>query len=283
MTEWLEGRGPTYVDTTVLSTEEAKELKEDLLNERPSFVLFLASRGHDITKKPVEIYGSDPYIVGGHTGSGYWVDMDRMTTAPGLFAAGETAAGNPNKFVGGCATEGRLAARGAVKYAQSVKLPPLDRQQVENEKERVFAPLLRGAEFDGISAIEMEERMQRLMDEYAGGIHQFYRMNEERLDYALENLKALAEQTKYLYAKDLHELMNAHEVIDRLAVAEVLVHHLKYRKETRWPGWQTRLDYPQVDPQLDCFVESRRDTKTGAIEMFTRPYQQLIPGDRTKT
>lgn len=82
MEEWLNGRGPCYCDTTVLSPQAAREMMEDYLNERPSFVLFLASRGQDVTKEPIEIYGSDPYIVGGHTGSGYWVDINRMTTLP---------------------------------------------------------------------------------------------------------------------------------------------------------------------------------------------------------
>ena len=280
MNEWLEGRGPCYADTTHLSEEEAKELKTDYLNERPSYVLFLASRGQDITKEPIEIYGSDPYLVGGHTSSGYWVEIDRMTTIPGLFAAGETAGGNPNKFVGGCAAEGVLATRGAIKYMESVALSDDDEAQIAKEKQRVFAPLLKGPEFDGVSPIEMEERMQRLMDEYAGGTSQFYRTNEERLDYALKHLKMLMDQVQYLYAKDLHDLMNAHEVIDRLDVAEILVHHLKYRKETRWAGWQTRSDYPEVDPDLDCFVESKRNRETGEIEMFTRPYEQIVPGDR---
>jgi adenylylsulfate reductase subunit A len=282
MMEWLEGRGPVYVDTTVLDEEEAKDLREDLLNERPTFVLFLASRGIDITKEPVEIYGSDPYIVGGHTGSGFWVDIKRMTTIPGLFAAGEAAGGSPNKFVGGCAAEGRLAARGAVEYLASVQLPEADPAILSQEKERVFAPLMRGPAFDGITPVEMEERLQRLMDEYAGGISQFYRMNEERLEYALKNVKMLQSQTQYLFAKDLHDLMNAHEVMDRLDVAELLIHHLKFRKETRWPGWQTRMDYPEPNPELDCFVESRRDPSTGSVEVFTRPYEQLIPGDRTQ-
>ncbi len=280
MEEWLAGRGPCYADTTHLGPEEVKEMMVDYLNERPAFVLFLAARGQDISKEPIEIYGSDPYVVGGHTQSGYWVDIERMTTVPGLFAAGESAGGNPNKFVGGCAAEGKLAARGALKYLAGVTQPELDVQQVEREKERVFAPLLRGPEFDGVSPTEMEERMQRLMDEYAGGTTQFYRCNEERLDYALKHLKMLEDQTRYLYAKDLHDLMGAHEVIDRLEVAEVLVHHLKFRKETRWQGWQTRSDYPEMDPKLDCFVESRRQKETGEIEMFTRPYEQLIPGDR---
>ncbi|MEW6264250.1 MAG: adenylyl-sulfate reductase subunit alpha [Thermodesulfobacteriota bacterium] len=282
MEEWLAGRGPTYVDTTHLSDDEARELKIDYLNERPSFVLFLASRGQDVTREPIEIYGSDPYIVGGHTQSGYWVDLDRMTTIPGLFAAGETAGGNPNKFVGGCAAEGKLAVRGAVKYLDAISLPDLDRRQVEEEKERVFAPLLRGAGFDGVSPLEMEERMQRLMDEYAGGTSQFYRTNEERLDYALKHLKMLRGQTKYLYARDLHDLMSAHEVMDRLEVAEVLVHHLKFRRETRWAGWQTRSDYPNPDPNLDCFVETKKNLETGEIEVFTRPYEQIVPGDRMK-
>jgi len=205
-----------------------------------------------------------------------------MSTIPGIFAAGETAGGTPNKFVGGCGSEGRLAARGALEYLEKAALAPLDEKQIAFEKERIFATLLRGASFDGITPVEMEERLQRLMDEYAGGVHQFYRMNEERLNYALKNIKILQDQEKYIFARDLHDLMNAHEVIDRLAVAEALVHHLLYRKETRWPGWQTRLDYPQTDPNLDCFVESVRDPQSGEIKMFTRPYEQKVPGDRTK-
>ena len=93
----------------------------------------------------------------------------------------------------------------------------------------------------------------------------------------------LKAQTNLLYAVDLHDLMNVHEVIDRLDVAEVLVHHLKFRKETRWQGWQTRTDYPAIDPDLDCFVESRLNKENGVIEMFTRPYEQLVPGDRYRS
>jgi adenylylsulfate reductase subunit A len=42
------------------------------------------------------------------------------------------------------------------------------------------------------------------------------------------------------------------------------------------------MDYPETDPKLDCFVESRQEPETGEIKMFTRPYEQIIPGDRTK-
>jgi adenylylsulfate reductase subunit A len=282
MEEWLAGRGPCYCDTTHMTPEKTKAMMEDYLNERPSFVLFLASRGQDPSKEPIEIFGSDPYILGGHTGGGYWVDMERMTTLPGLFAAGETAGGNPNKFVGGCCAEGKLAARGALAFMAAVDAPAPDAAQIEREKERVYAPLLT-REAEGIRPVEMKERLQRLMDEYAGGSSQFYRTNEQQLDYALRHIKMLQSQFCHLRAQDLHELMQASETMDRVDVAEAVVHHLKARKETRWAGWQTRSDYPERDDaNFDCFVESRRDADTGEIVTFTRPYEQLLPGDRYK-
>jgi adenylylsulfate reductase subunit A len=195
------------------------------------------------------------------------------------------AGGVPNKFVGGCAAEGLLAARGAVEYIAKLEDDiEIDESQIEAEKERVYAPLFRMInEGEGIKPKEMEERMQRLMDEYAGGVHQFFRMSEEQLQYALKHIKILQDQVKYLVANDLHELMSAHEVIDRLDVAEVLIYHLMYRKETRWPGWQTRTDYPEKnDQEFDCFVNSRKNPETGKIEVFTREYKQIVPGDRLK-
>jgi len=119
------------------------------------------------------------------------------------------------------------------------------------------------------------------MDEYAGGVSTFYEMNEERLAAALKHLNKVKPQVEYLLARDWHQLMLAHEVIDRLDVAEVLVHHLMYRKETRWPGFQTRLDYPERDDRHWLkFVNSYRDKKSGQIVMVTRPYEQVVPGDR---
>lgn len=280
MEEWLAGRGPCYCDTRNIGEKAAREMMEDYLNERPSFVLFLASRGQDVNKEPIEIYGSDPYILGGHTGGGYWVDMQRMTTLPGLFAAGETAGGNPNKFVGGCCAEGKLAARGAVAWLQEHPSTAVNADVVEKERQRVYAPLL-SREQDGVRPVEMKERLQRLMDEYAGGVSQFYRTNEERLDYALRHIKILQQQFCYLRAQTLHDLMQAHETMDRVDVAEAVVHHLKARKETRWAGWQTRSDYPERDDvHFDCFVESQRNSATGEIETFTRPYKQMLSGDR---
>lgn len=281
MEEWLAGRGPCYVDTTHMTPDQIKDLKTDYLNERPSFVLFLAARNQDVSKDPIEIYGSDPYIVGGHTASGYWIDVKRATTVPGLFACGDVAGGTPNKFVGGCAAEGVLSARGALEYLKNSGSGQftVKKDLVGQEKSRVFCPFERQLNVgEGISPWHMEERLQRLMDEYAGGVHQFYRMNRERLEYALKNIAILQDQAKYLVANDWHELMKCNEVIDMVDTAEVLVHHLLYREETRWPGWQSRVDFPERnDEKFNCFVNSRRDPNTGQVEMFTRPYEKMVP------
>jgi len=277
MEEWRAGRGPTFIDTTHMDEETCHSMLTDYLNERPSFVLYLAANGIDPTKQPVEVYGSDPYIVGGHTGSGFWVDIERMTTVPGLFAAGETAGGNPNKFVGGCAAEGKLAARGALKVIAEKGDVKLDDAQVQAEKARVFSPLFKGEDFDGLTPEEVKERLQRLMDEYAGGTSQFYRVNEEQLDYALRHIQILKQQMEFIQVNTLHDLMHAHEVMERIEVAEIVCHHLKGRKETRWAGWQTRTDYPERDDEnFNCFVESRKNLETGEIEVFTRPYERIV-------
>ena len=277
MEEWREGRGPTYIDTTHMDEETCHSMLTDYLNERPSFVLFLAANGHNPVERPVEVYGSDPYIVGGHTGSGFWVEINRMTTVPGLFAAGETAGGNPNKFVGGCAAEGKLATRGAIEFIKQQGEVSVSEEQIQAEKERVFDPLFKGEDFDGLTPEEVKERLQRLMDEYAGGTSQFYRVNEAQLEYALRHIEMLKKHIPLLKAGSLHELMHAHEVIDRIDVAEIVCHHLKGRKETRWPGFQTRTDYPQRDDEnFNCFVESRRNIETGEIEVFTRPYERIV-------
>ena len=68
----------------------------------------------------VEIEGTEPYIVGGHTASGYWVDNGRRTTVKGLFAAGDVAGGCPQKYVTGALAEGEIAAESMTKYLKNL-------------------------------------------------------------------------------------------------------------------------------------------------------------------
>lgn len=281
--EVKEGRGPCYMDTTHLTEEQVKNLKAAFLDMYPGIVLYWSANNIDPSKEPVEIQGTEPYVMGGHCQAGYWIDVDRKSTVPGLWAAGDVAGGSPYKFVSGCWAEGVLAARSAVEEIK--KLGDMDADVsalIDAEQERVFAPMKRHQEVgEGVTADEMEERMQKVMDEYAGGVSVFYEMNEERLVVALKHIKRMKDQIEYMVADDLHNLMKAHEVIDRLDVSEVLVKHLIHRKETRWPGYQTRLDYPERDDYNWLkFVNSKLNTETGEVEVVERPYEQIIPGDR---
>ncbi|MFY9268683.1 MAG: adenylyl-sulfate reductase subunit alpha [Candidatus Manganitrophaceae bacterium] len=282
--EIKEGRGPVYLDTRGLSEEQVRALKAAYLDMYPSMVLYWAANQIDPSKEPIEVQTTEPYIVGGHCQAGYWVDADRRTTVKGLYAAGDVAGGAPFKFVSGCWAEGAIAARAI--GADIASLPPIriSEEQMNTEEERAFAPLKRqGKVRYAALASDIEARLQKVMDQYAGGASTYYEMNEEMLSIARQRLARLPADFEKLVAHDLHQLMKAHEVIDRVDVAQVLVEHMLYRKETRWPSYHTRTDYPERnDADWLKFVNSRRDPQSGRIEMFTRPYEQIIPGDRYK-
>jgi adenylylsulfate reductase subunit A len=277
--EMKEGRGPVYLDTRGITPEQVRKLKMAYLDMYPSIVLYWATNGFDPSRHPVEVQTTEPYIVGGHCQSGYWVDVQRRTTLKGLYAAGDVAGGAPYKFVSGCWAEGVISARAAGEYAMRTTLPPLDVERVEREAQHVFRPLFRaGRIFQAIPYKDFEARLQKIMEEYAGGATRYYEMTEPQLLEARRLLGQLPKDFDLLVARDLHELMKVHEVMDRVEVARVLVEHLLYRKETRWPGYQTRVDYPgRDDVNWLKFVNSRRDPQTGRIEMLTRPYEQLVP------
>src|SRR3989338_6476047 len=268
MLENAAGRGPCYLDLSHLGrgTKEERQFKEDLLHMSPTAALLWAGRKGSGGR--LEISGSEPYIVGGHGEAGYWIDVRRRTSLPGLYAAGDVAGGAPKKYASGSWVEGRIAARTALEEMGSVETPDIDADIVEREKERVTAPLKRDT---GIRPQDMEERLQKLMDEYAGGLSTRYELNEERLLIARDLLPGLRSHADLLTAGGYHELVSALEVLDRIDVARVVVEHLLYRKETRWPCSQSRLDYPERDDDRWLrFVNSMMDTKTGAIKIIER-------------
>ncbi len=263
------GRGPCYLDLGHIgrgSVEEGR-FKGDLLNMSPSMALLWA--GRDGGDSRLEISGSEPYIVGGHGEAGYWIDVRRRTSLPGLYAAGDVAGGAPKKYASGSWVEGRIAARTALEEMRSAQeTSGVDIDIVEGEKERVTAPLKRDR---GISPQDMEERLQKLMDEYAGGLSTRYELNEERLLIARGLLSELRGRTDLLMAGGRHELVSAMEAVDRIDVARVVVEHLLHRKETRWPCSQSRLDYPDRDDgRWLKFVNSVMDTGTGEIKIVER-------------
>ena len=263
------GRGPCYLDTTTLNEAVERRLKEDFLNMNPQIILLWASKGMNPRTRPVEIQGTEPFIVGGHCQAGYWIDKERRTTIPGLYAAGEVAGGAPKKYVSGSWVEARIAATTALEDIKGVTLKDIDEEVIRGEKTRVLAPLKKKA---GLSPVDVRERLQKIMDEYAGGISMNYALQEERLLEARRLLKCLKDRMKDIAAVSNYNLVEALECIDRIDVARVLVEHLIYRKETRWSCYQTRLDYPEKDnSRWLTFVNSMYNHNTDEIKMVERP------------
>ncbi len=279
VTENRYGRGPCFLDTTHLDPEASRKLKEAYLNMSPGILLKWADDGVEPHEKPVEISGSEPYVVGGHGQAGYWVDTKRRTSLQGLFAAGDVAGGAPKKYVTGCMVEGMLAAEAAWEAIEAGDLTgpgPEDvpKAVVEKELQRVRAPL---ETEDGFSADELEERLQKIMDEYAGGISSSYQVHREKLLLARDQLARLQQDLVRAKADDLHQLLRVHEVIDRVYVARVLVEHLLYRRETRWRCYQERIDYPERDDlNWMKFVNSRYNPDTDTVTIIERNHEGLV-------
>ena len=253
-----EGRGPCYLHTEGIKEEQGKDLLKAYLNMAPSQTLKWIESGKEPNEQDVEIEGTEPYIVGGHTASGYWIDDARRTTLKGLYAAGDVAGGCPQKYVTGALVEGEIAAETILKdlkqeeegqqsegQASKEQLEKLA-QAVDQEYESCFAEK---KSFFGTEQIE--EAMQKVMDAYAGGIGTNYRYNEKQLNIAEEKIDQLFALTKDLTAKDTDDLLHIYEVKERLVVCKSVIAHLKARKETRWRGFGQNMDYPGTKDDWD--------------------------------
>ncbi|MGM0369760.1 MAG: adenylyl-sulfate reductase subunit alpha [Bacillota bacterium] len=273
MNEQEEGRGPCYLDVSHLDRAGNQRLKKTFLNMAPDIVLKWADEGVEPSEQPIEIYGTEPYLVGGHSQSGYWIDEDRQTTLRGLYAAGDVAGGAPKKYATGCMVEGEIAALAAVDYIQEVEVGAITKEQIEEEYNRVVAPLNRE---QGIGPQQLEERLQKIMDEYAGGLSSNYKLSENKLLEAKRLLELLEADIKLMAADNKHQLMKAHEVIDRILVAQVLVEHLLYRKETRWKSYQERVDYPDKnDRDWFKFINSIYNSEQQQVEIIEREHVEV--------
>ena len=245
--ENIKGNGPCFIETKGISKEVEDQLFRAYLNMAPSQTLKWIESGNHPSKDNIEVEGTEPYIVGGHTGSGYWIDGNRKTTLRGLYAIGDVAGGSPKKYVTGCFAEGEIAAESVLAHINDKNIIKLEKQQIDELKNNLEKRLVQNEENLQYNVQDIEQAMQKVMDEYAGGISTQYGYNEERLDIAIEKLEELNQLSEKLKAKNMHELLFIRELLDRLIVSKVLIHHLKARKETRWEIYQKNLSYKKID------------------------------------
>ena len=270
--ENLEGRGPCYLRTEGITAEQDESLKKAYLNMAPSQTLKWLESGKNPSEQNVEIEGTEPYIVGGHTASGYWVDTDRETTIHGLFAAGDVAGGCPQKYVTGAMVEGEIAAKKIVSQLNEER----DKEMTadENTEKKVLDAKI--TEYNRYLSNEgsmyeteaLEEAMQKVMDEYAGGISTHYQFNEKQLALAKEKIEKIEKLAENVNAGDMHELMFVYELKERLTVCKSVIAHLFARKETRWHSFDENLDYPKKSGDWLKYVNSKMED--GKITVFTR-------------
>ncbi len=265
--ENLGGRGPCYLETHGIRQEEAEALERAYLNMAPAQTLFWRESGLNPRGFDVEIEGSEPYVVGGHTASGYWIGTDRSTTLPGLFAAGDVAGGCPQKYVTGALVEGEIAAEAAAKYAAMTERQPDLTGMKEKIMERV-RHLIDGETVGPYTTESLEEAMQQAMDEYAGGIKTHYGYSECSLQIAGRHVERLIKLSDNLRAADAYGLLKIFELRERLLVCKALLAHLSARKETRWHAFAEHLDYPEARDEFKVFINSRLEH--GKIRIIRR-------------
>jgi adenylylsulfate reductase subunit A len=273
-----EGRGPCYLKTDEITKEQEEDLYKAYLNMAPSQTLKWLEGGQGPSEQNVEIEGTEPYIVGGHTASGYWVDNGRATTIKGLYAAGDVCGGAPQKYVTGALVEGKIAAESMMAFLAEEQ--PADdagqdaaAQALLDSYETYFSnpPSL-------ITIEQVEETMQKIMDTYAGGIASSYQFNETGLALAKEKITALFPVLAGLHAEDMDDLLQIYEIRERLTVCLTLIEHLAARKETRWHSFAENMNYREESGAFEKYVNSvKEDGKTRIIfrELVTDDYEPL--------
>ncbi len=253
------GRGPCFLRTKGITPEQEQSLLKAYLNMAPSQTLHWVESGELPGEYNVEIEGTEPYIVGGHTASGFWVDKDRASTIKGLYAAGDAAGGAPQKYVTGALAEGEIAAESMLRYLGGSSPRSIAEESIashENEISRFLGSS--GNSESPYTTEQLEEAMQTAMDSYAGGIKTNYRFSENSLDIADRRIAQLMTLSDSLRAGDMQELMYIYELRERLTVCRTVTAHLKARHETRWHCFAENSDYPERDDEhWKVFVNSR--------------------------
>ncbi|MFC2047329.1 adenylyl-sulfate reductase subunit alpha [Chloroflexota bacterium] len=283
--------------------EVESEAWEDFLDMTISQAILWAGTNTSPEEKPSEIQACEPYFIGSHSGaSGAWVSgpedlsppeyfwgYNRMCTVKGIFAAGDASGASSHKFSDGSHAEARIAAKAALAYCvDNPGQPKVSPDQIEALKQQILKPLdlyeQNCATTDNpdvnenyIRPLQFMYRLQKIMDEYAGGITTMFMTNKPYLEKGLELLDFLKEDSEKLAAEDLHELTRCWENIHRMWQAEAHVRSVLFREETRWPGYYFRADMPKMDDKnWKVFVNCKWDPKTDKWDVFTKDIIQIV-------
>ena len=286
--------------------ELESEAWEDFLDMTISQAILWAATDTEPEKKPSEIMACDPYFIGSHSGaSGAWVSgpedlqtdetmseyfwgYQHMTTVNGLFAAGDASGASSHKFSSGSHAEGRICGKAAISYiVDNNDAPNVDDAQIDALKAEILKPLVTFDEHKGgttdpdinpnyIRPKQFMYRLQKIMDEYSGGVSSQFKTNDKLLEKGMELLTYLREDKEHLAAENQHELMRCWENVHRMFQAEAHMRSIDFREETRWPGYYFRTDKPDMDnDNWLAFCNCKYDKSTGEWEMMKKPVKYI--------
>ncbi len=315
MMDMKAGKGPIYMNThtamaELAKTMDAKQIKhleaeawEDFLDMAIGQAGLWAGMDIEPDKVPSEIMPTEPYLLGSHAGcAGFWVSgpadiapkewvwgRNRESTVKGMFMMGDICGASGHKFSSGSHAEGRIVGKGAIAFILENKdFKPTVSKSADELAGEIYLPFEVYEKYKTYSTAPeinpnyikpkmVQARLQKIADEYFGGISTWYMTSKTMLERGLQLLAVLKEDALLSGAKDLHELMRAWENYHRIWSVEAHAKHILFREETRYPGYYYRGDHlPIDDVNWKCFVNSKFDPKTGEWPVFKKPYVQLI-------
>jgi succinate dehydrogenase / fumarate reductase, flavoprotein subunit len=267
--------GGAYLDIAWIK-EKLPNAEEHIKKKLPSmYHQFKQLANVDITKEPMEVGPTTHYIMGGVR-----VDGDsQMTSVPGLFAAGEVAAGlhGANRLGGNSLSDllvfGRRAGQHAAKFAKENKAGGgIDSAQVERAAKLALSPFERAK--DGESPYKVQEDLQELMQDKVGIVRREGEMQE-----ALGSIRALRERAQKVAVVGNREYNPGwHTALDLdnlLTVSEAITLGAIERKESR--GGHFRDDYPDKDPGAAKFNLVTFKGPDGQMKLRREPIAALPP------
>jgi succinate dehydrogenase / fumarate reductase flavoprotein subunit len=281
MREVREGRGSPHGGVFL----DISWIKERLPNAREYIIRKLPSMYHqfkqladiDITTTPMEVGPTTHYIMGGIR-----VDGDsQMSTVPGLFAAGECAAGlhGANRLGGNSLSDllvfGRRAGEHAAGFAKQQTVASIAPGDVDDAVRWALAPFERGSSAEGPYRVQQD--LQVMMQDLVGIVR-----NAPEMERALEGIVGLKARAAQVGVSGNREYNPGwHTALDLdslLIVAEAVTRAAIEREESR--GGHFREDRPEKDPAYAKFNIVVRKGSGGEMQLTREPIPDMPPALR---
>ncbi len=256
--------GGVFLDIAWIK-ERIPNAPEHIRKKLPSmYHQFKELAGLDITAEPMEVGPTTHYVMGGVR-----VDADtQMSTLPGLFAAGECAAGinGANRLGGNSLSDllvfGKRAGEHAAVFAKQHGAVTVDAQQVEAAMKRSLEPFERGNAPE--NPFKVQHDLQGMMQDLVGIVRL-----EDEMQRALTGLGALKKRAEDVGVTGHREFNTgwhaAQDLANLLMVSEAITRSAIERKESR--GGHFRIDYPDKDPAYATFNVIVKQDADGVMQV----------------